>query len=372
MCKLTASVAICAVMAAAPVAAQQETGATDPNVLRSDLPETHAGFDLPEIDAGSAEMTEDERRSLAAQSTAAQQMGNVIASKYASGAARDLGDAMVLLHAGILRRIAAEAPDVQVPAEAQDAIADLDALNGPEADAALADWMTDAYPRMIEAWRQAGEQGLGELSRAVLPHLERQHAVAEEIAAAEGELGGLDSAAVEALRLGGANAGTSEGDGPAGAEGQIGERQHTPEPEVPAVQTGENYAHEQVEADAQTETRDLPEGGTETTAAGERDTANAGGLFAAMTNPSVEIEQLDRQDVAADQVEIVAVQELLTEAEMESFRATLENADLSALRDAATGHAAISEALGQAGASMDDVVAIDVLDEGVVAYTFAD
>ena len=317
MFRLMTTAAVAALLAADPAVSQTAGTGADAaaaeDVYRNDLPETHGGFGLPEIGAGGASALDREGggagalETVAAGAVTAQQFGNLAASKHASGVARDLGDVMILLHSEINERLDGLGEDDEtaaglpqdIPESDQQALNALRDLNDREFNAGFAAWVAEAYPDVIAAWRQLGDaEGFAELAGAVVPHLEDQLAVAEQIVMAEGDLQQVDDDLAAVLAAAGAGERAADnadptGTDPTGAEGQTGERQHTPEPEQPEVQTGENYAHQQVETEADVRTQAMPEaGGSPVIPAGEPDIINAAGLFSALENPEIEIEQL--------------------------------------------------------------------------------
>ena len=379
MRSLTTSAVLCAILAAGPVTAQVTD---ESDVFRNDLPETHDGLNLPQIGAaGDLGAEAQTLQVIASGSVAAQQYGNVAAAKQASGVVRDLGDAMVLLHSGInqrLDRLGEQLPPRIMPEGARDQLEELDDLNEQAFNLGFATSVTDSYPAIIDAWQQIGDGGpLSDLAQAVVPRLQEQLAVAEAVVEADGNLMQIDPDLPTTVAAGGVSTAPAGETAPIGEEGQLGERQHTPEPEVPTVQTGENYEHEQVEVDPQAQTESLPDdpGQPEVPpAAGELEIANAGGLFSAIRNPEVERAQLAQaSDLTPDQVRVVAIGDLLTEAEMEAVERALEDRqqDVGSLREIVQSDQALSGALERAGAAAQDVIAFDVLDEGAVIYTHA-
>lgn len=388
---LMTTAALSALLVAAPAAAQTSgTAAAEEDVYRNDLPETHDGFGLPKIEGAelAAVGSEGEQalQVVASGAVAAQQFGNVAAAKHASGAIRDLGDVMILLHSEINDRLDAlgemdEARPGSLPdsmsESARDRLDQLRDLNDREFDLGFATWVAEEYPYIIGAWRQLGRaEGMSELADAVVPRLEEQLAVAEQVVDADGDVRNLDAEFVQAMTAAAGAAPASSGDtGPTGAEGQTGERQHTPEPEPPAVQTGENYRHEQVEVDAQTRTEAVPGQAAEAgaLAAGDLDVVNAAGLFLALENPDVELEQLrGAPELGADRVRIVPARQVLQSSEAEVVETTVaeREAEIAALRAALEVNQAISGAIDQAGATLDEVIALDMIDDGAVLYTW--
>ena len=360
---------------------------------RNDLPETHGGFGLPELRAvADAAIEADDAQvgtleTIAVGAVAAQQFGNLAASKNASGVVRDLGDVMILLHGEINERLdmlgkedetAAGLPQV-MSGKDQQALDALRDLNDREFNAGFAAWVADAYPDLIAAWRQLRDaEGFAELAGAVVPHLEDQLAVAEQVVMTEGDLQQVDHDLAAALVAAGAGERAGDdadltGADPTGAEGQTGERQHTPKPEQPEVQTGENYAHRQVETEADVRTQAMPEaGGSPVIRAGEPDIINAAGLFSTLENPKVEIEQLrGASGLGTDRVRVVSAEQLLQPTEAGAVETTVaeREAAIGELRAALEANEAISGAIEQAGASLDQVIALDVIDEGAVLYT---
>jgi Domain of unknown function (DUF4142) len=163
---------------------------------------------LPEPEDGAAQQTDD-LETLVAHSASAQQFGNLATTKATSGLVGDLGDVMVLLHSQILDRLQAEegaAPgETAMPEGAQERLDELSRLNDREFALGFAEWIVDAYPETIEAWRQAGENhGLQALSEAVVEQFEAQRSVAEKIIAADGDLDEVDDQVRQTLSWGGA------------------------------------------------------------------------------------------------------------------------------------------------------------------------
>lgn len=360
---IMASAALCALLSPLPVAAQSDNAAPGgTEVYRNDLPETHDGVDLPELATDAASQLPDDLQQAFAMASAgalaAQQYGNLAASKYASGAVRDLGDRMVLLNSAISDRLGGEA-DEALSAPVRADLEVLDDLNGEDFDRLFTTWVTTVYPGLIEAWSRLGEhETFADLSQAVTPELEQQLATARDVLSGEGN----------STHTGGAQE--------TGAEGQTGERQHSHEPEQPEVQSGENYEHEQVEVDPSSRTGSLPDDSSQpetAPAAGDLGIVNTGIVFAVIEDPSTELAQLEQAgDFAADEVRVVSLGEHLSDSELGTLDSTVSEhqSNLSDVRDAVSAQQKLSDALEQAGASAEDVVAFDVLgDEGIVLYT---
>ncbi|SDY94689.1 hypothetical protein [Citreimonas salinaria] len=369
---LMTSVALCALMTPLPVAAQSTSTTSDSDVYRNDLPETHDGIELPEVGAAANGMAADLEQAYltaAASAFALQQYGNMAAMKYADGTVRDLGDRMILLGEAVLDRL-------DVPGDQRDGSpllsayvrADLEvlkALNGEQFDQVFAAWVTTVYPSIVDAWSYLGEDArFADLAGAVKPRLE------DQMAAARSVLQGASAAQVPS-----GDDSTGDNTEAIGAEGQTGERQHTPQTEQPNVQTGENYQHEQVETDPQTATRTLPDdvGQPETAAAaGELGIVNPAIVFALIEEPSTELAQLKRApDFSADNTRVVSLDEYLQESELRTLDEMLSahQSNVDTVRGAMAGHQVVEEALSRTGASLDRLVAFDVLDEGIVLYT---
>ncbi|WP_375263657.1 DUF4142 domain-containing protein [Palleronia sp.] len=370
---IMASAALCALLSPLPVAAQSDNAPSDgTDVFRNDLPETHEAMDLPDLSADAASQVPDDLQqpfaTASAGALAAQQYGNLTAAKYAGGAVRDLGDRMALLNQAINDRLNAVGDRAGQGSMTEDVRADLEVLadlNGAEFDRLFATWVTSVYPTIIDAWSQMGEnETFAELSRAVTPKLEAQLATAQAVL--DGDTGATQSGAAQA---------NSGGNGDAGAQGQTNERQHTPKTEQPEVQSGENYAHEQVEVDPQSETASLPDDASQpdtAPAAGALDVVNPAIVFAMIADPSTELAQLEQApEFPADQVHIVSLSEHLQESELSTLDTTLSDhhANLSRVRDAVNSHQGLYAAVSQSDGSVEDVVAFDVLDEGIVLYT---
>jgi Domain of unknown function (DUF4142) len=385
--------ALCALMVSGAALAQTSEPVPDgADIYRNDLPETHDGISLPPLGTGALDAalddaaggTGDALSTISAGSVAAQQFGNLAASKHAGGVVRDLGDVMILLHSAIDERLdaAREGGAESTPAlpqtmneRDQAALNEARVKNDQEFNLAFSSWVADAYPGMIEAWRRLGEaEGVSELAEAIVPRLEAQLRVAEQVVAAEGDLATVDAAGVRTLTEGGG--GQAAGVAAAsGAEGQAGERQHTPEPEPPAVQTGENYRHEQVETDPQTQTQAAVEDGhiPAPAAAGDLEVINSAGLLMALDNPENELAQLeDAPDFGADRVRVVPAQQVMQATELAQVETAMgeREADIRSIRAAIEGNEAISDAMDEANASVEDVIALDVIGDGAVIYTW--
>lgn len=388
MRNLLTSVAVCAVLAAGQVSAQSAAESDD--VYRNDLPETHTGFGLPELGEGAAAAVTPEaaglRNALEAISSGAveaQQFGNLAASKNASGVVRDLGNVMILLHGEINDRLDELGlgdeirPLPETMSEGDQArLNELRDLNDRAFNAGFAAWITDAYPYMIASWERVGQlDGFGALADAVVPRLKDQLGVAEQVVAAAGYLERIDPDIARTVTAAGGGEAIVADTGPTGAEGQVGERQHTPEPEPPAVQTGENYRHEQVETDPQTQTQAAVEDGhiPAPAAAGDLEVINSAGLLMALDNPENELAQLeDAPDFGADRVRVVPAQQVMQATELAQVETAMgeREADIRSIRAAIEGNEAMSGAMDEANASVEEVIALDVIGDGAVIYTW--
>jgi hypothetical protein len=288
---------------------------------------------------------------------------------------------MILLHSGIGRHLDgwAEASGASLPETmSEEAQADLDALRdatGNEIDVGLAAWVSEAYPQQIDAWERIGDAApFRALAQSVVDQLEGQLMVARRVLEGDGELTAVGEDVSRVLAWGGRIDGADRQTAAAAGEGQTGERQHTPSTESAAVQSGGNYRHDQVETDPQTATRALGEApGDAGTArpAGELDNRNPAGLFAALANPRLELQQLaSASGLTADRVRVVPAEEVMASADAEAIGTAGEREEsMRRMRRAVGDHEVLSKAVGDAGAALDDVIAIDVLDEGVIVYT---
>jgi hypothetical protein len=367
--------ALCALIVAAPVLAQTNPGAEETgNVYRNDLPETHEGLGLPPLgEAAAGEALPEELAEISRLSVAGQQLGVLATTKNTSGVVRDLGDSMALVHAAVNARIdqlGETARDAGLPQNLDDAaqatITRLGDLNGPSFGQGLAAWIIETYPGLLDTWTDLEDSPrFGDFAQEVRPWLRRQLQVAKAVSAAGGAAGQMEISALPSLVPG--QTGPEQGAGK--GEGQLGERQHTQETEQPAIQTGANYAHEQVETDPQSETRMT---GESTVPAGEPGIRNSAAVFMALANLRTELSQLrGRSGLSADEVRVVAAQETMAAADLAAVRSSVEERreDVQAMRREIESNDAIGGALKGAAVSAEDVIALDVTDEGAVLYT---
>ncbi len=164
---------------------------------------------LPELDPAAIEEIGN-LEDLAAQSTAAQQMGNLATTKAVSGVVGQLGSVMVLLHSQILDRLGGGTTDADqtaaMPEDVQNQLDELSRATGQDFALGFSEWVVDASPGMIEIWQEATDAAsLGDFGDAVLEQLEGQQAVAGKIADADGALEEIDGETRQTLSWAGAD-----------------------------------------------------------------------------------------------------------------------------------------------------------------------
>lgn len=181
-------------MVSLPVAAQETPELKTGAIVQEGLPEigvTVSGAHLP----GAAQ-------DLVNHSVAAQQYGNLAATKGTESLVGDLGDVMILLHSQINDRLESEGQIAEGDRKRLDELAD---FNEAEFALGFAGWITDTYPEAIENWRSAPREGqFGELADAVVEQMEGQLQVAEKIIEADGKLTSPDQQVKQTLSWGGA------------------------------------------------------------------------------------------------------------------------------------------------------------------------
>lgn len=342
----TTATALCALLLAAPAWAQQD-------VLRNDVPETRVTpSEQPPRDTsrsegvsvgqGAVQASPQVRQALTALSrnaVAAQQFGNLAASKQAPAAIRDLADHMVATNSDINERLDAlsarlglELPQ-RMPDQDQQFFETLSETNQDEFARGLVAWVNEVYPKSIRALQVVADQpATADLAQAAIPALRDQLRASQRMAQAYLEGGPMQA-------------------------------------EMPE---GQSYRQPRVGTDPQSRTRAAGEGSLAAIPAGEPAVTNAGGLLAAIANADEEVRQLGMtSDIEPEQVRIVPAQEALASGDVAVLRESVRrNQDgIDRLRRAIGREDALSRALRGGDASPGDVIAMDVMDEGVVLYT---
>lgn len=358
----TTATALCALLLAAPAWAQQD-------VFRNDRPETRVTpTERPPRDTSRSEgvnigqerggqispQVHQALNALSRNAVAAQQFGNLAASKQAPADIRDLGDRMVVANSEINERLDAvsarlgvELPQ-RMPASDQAFFEALAETNQDEFARGLVAWVNEVYPKSIRALQaMADDPALAELSRTAIPALRDQLRASQQMAQAYFQ-GGPMQAEMPDDRI-----------QPRGGD-------------QPVDEAGRSYRREPGPVDPQSRTQAPPGGDLAAIPAGEPAVTNAGGLLAAIANADEEVRQLGMtSDIEPEQVRIVPAQEALPSGDVGMLRDSVrDNQDqIDRLRRAIGQEDALNRALEGGNVSPGDVIAMDVMDEGVVLYT---
>ncbi len=307
---------------------------------------------------GTVEASPQVRQALTALSrnaVAAQQFGNLAASKQAPAAIRDLADHMVATNSEINERLDALSARLgldlprRMPDQDQQFFETLSETNQDEFARGLVAWINEVYPKSIRALQVVADQpATADLAQAAIPALRDQLRASQRMAQAYLQGGPMQA-------------------------------------EMPEDQS---YRQPRVGPDPQSRTQAAGEGSLAAIPAGERAVTNAGrpavtnagrpavtnagGLLAAIANADEEVRQLGMtSDIEPEQVRIVPAQEALPSGDVAALRESVRRnqGGIDRLRQAIGREDALNRALRGGDASPGDVIAMDVMDEGVVLYT---
>lgn len=200
--------AFCAALALQPALAQQgqapsmSPNRATPEGTSSPLPDPHKDGGRPESHGGTvhapqvggtqgaATLSPEMRQtveSIARNTLAAQQYGNLASKRHASGAVHELGDSMILTNSRINRALTAANPDLQgskLMPERDQAALDALARHADEVEfgVSVAQWVAQTYPQTISSLERLSQSpALKEMASSAVPELRSQLSDAQKI-----------------------------------------------------------------------------------------------------------------------------------------------------------------------------------------------